>query len=107
MTAAPWRRAGVIDLGRRVCDVVLRPHLPDCDGSAPYHAGESYCEACGVFRCPRCRLFRRFDDGGGDDPHCNECWCELRDHRIRSARRLWQSLRARRITRLTSTFALA
>lgn len=63
----------------RVCPVVVRTEpgsgCPRCE-RGPHEMTDrgTYCEECGVFRCPVCLLWRFFDDGGGDDPACNDCW---------------------------------
>lgn len=83
---------------KRVCDVVLREHpvgCPTCGARELLDEG-TFCEGCEVFRCPSCSLWRYFDDGGGDDPACNDCWNRRRVARRVAGKRLSTQLRARR-----------
>lgn len=84
------RCARLIDLPR-VADVVLRTRLhgcPVCGLAGKLTDRGTFCERCGVFRCPSCKLWRKFFDGGGDDPECNDCWVKLRTYRRVAVRRL-------------------
>lgn len=85
----------------RVLDVIRRDHPTGCPSCGVELAAdvEPYCEPCGVFKCPRCKLWRHVDDGGGDDPKCNDCWWQLRTVRRVYARRLARELRPRRLAR--------